>query len=197
MKTTSNFAFGQLMLRSTEATDLDFILASEQHRDNSLFIRQWSAEQHLAALEDANVGHFVILGPDDYRPIGHVILVGLNDPDLTLELRRIVITEKGRGYGRMAMRMIRAYAFEELACHRLWLDVMLYNKRAYKLYKSEGFKVEGIHRGAVRQGSRFLDVRVMSMLRREYYDRYQLQPRPTRLLPDCPCTGESGRLVIV
>ncbi len=195
MKTTSNFVFGPVMLRPTDAADLDFILAAEQHRDNSLFIRQWSLEQHRAALEDPNVGHFVIVSVADCQPIGHVIMVGLTDPDLTLELRRIVITKKGRGYGRQATRMIKAYAFEELAFHRLWLDVMLYNKRAFKLYKSEGFKVEGVHRGAIRQNNRFLDVKVMSILRHEYFTRYY-HHRPTRLLTDLICIEEAGRVVL-
>ena len=194
MKKACRFLFGPLMLRPSTDADLDFVLAAEQHRDNSLFIRQWSIQQHREAIEDPNIGHFIISGVSDCRPIGHAILVGLSDPDSSLELRRIVITDKGNGYGRQAMRMIKAYAFEELTFHRLWLDVALYNKRAYKLYRSEGFRVEGVHREAVRQGRRFIDVRVMSILRDEYIERGFY--RPTRLLTDSPCIEESGRVIL-
>ncbi len=185
---------GKVALRPTSPRDLEFVLASEQHRDNSLFVRQWSADQHLTAIEDPDIGHFMVLSTSCGEPVGYIILVGLENPDFSLELRRIVITKKGCGYGREAMRVVKSYAFENLNCHRLWLDVMLHNKRAFRLYKSEGFKAEGIHREAVRQGTRFLDVRVMSMLRDEYYERYYY--RPTRLLTDMVDMDECGKALI-
>lgn len=194
MKTLTNFVFGSVMLKPTTLCDLDFVLAAEQHRDNSLFIRQWSAIQHREAIENPDIGHFLVAGIGDCKPVGHVILVGLKNPDLALELRRVVITQKGHGYGRQTIRMIKAYAFEELIFHRLWLDVMLYNKRAFKLYKSEGFVEEGVHREAVRQGNRYIDVRVMSVLRGEYFERYYI--RPTRLLTDSFCVEESSGITV-
>ena len=194
MKTVSNFVHGPVMLRPTTAADLNFVLAAERHRDNTVFIRQWSIDRHLEALEDPNIGHFIVNSVSECKPVGYVILVGLEDSDLSLELRRIVIAKKGYGYGRQAMRMLKAYTFEELTFHRLWLDVMLHNSRASKLYKSEGFTVEGVHREAVRQGARFVDVKVMAVLRGEYFER--LYNRPTRLLTDSFCTEESERAIV-
>ena len=194
MKNLENFVFGAVMLRPTGPNDLDFVLAAEQHRDNSLFIRQWSAERHLQALADPDIGHFIITCASTGKRLGHVILVGLNDTDRSVELRRVVITEKGKGYGRQTIRMVKSFVFEKLVSHRLWLDVMLYNKRAFKLYKSEGFLVEGVHREAVRQGNRFVDVRVMSVLRDEYYRRFE--KRPTRLLTDSLSIEESSGITV-
>ena len=188
MKTGSNLTNNIITLRPTSAADLNFVIAAEQHRDNSLFVRQWSADQHLEALEDPNIGHFIIVSAYSGNPVGYVILMGLKDRDRSLELRRIVVTDKGKGFGRQAIRLVKAYAFEQLTCHRLWLDVMLYNKRAAKLYKSEGFTLEGVHREAVRLGNRYVDVRVMSILRGEYYERFY--HHQTRLLTDSPGAEE-------
>lgn len=189
MKTLNQYVYGSVLLRPTTYADLDFVLAAEQHRDNSVFVRQWSEDQHRRAIADPNVGHYIVKSIHGCKPVGYAILVGLNDHDLSLELRRIVITEKGHGYGRQTIRMIKSFAFEHLTVHRLWLDVMFFNKRAFKLYKSEGFTVEGVHREAVRQGNRYVDVKVMSMLRHEHFQRYY--HRPTRLLTDSPCIEES------
>ncbi|UCD62856.1 MAG: GNAT family N-acetyltransferase [Candidatus Zixiibacteriota bacterium] len=184
MNTSEHLQYGKVAFRATGPADLDFVLAVEQHPENLPFIRQWSTQQHRAAIEDPNVAHFVIENAFDYRPVGFVILVGVNDPDLSLELKRIVVSDKRFGFGRDAVRLVQFYAFEKLACHRLWLDVMKNNKRAYKLYKSEGFRNEGVHREAVRKGDRFVTVKVMSILRCEYMTCHIL--RHTRLRTDVP-----------
>ena len=64
----------------------------------------------------------------------------------SLEFRRIVITDKGKGYGRESLRLIKKMAFEELSAHRLWLDVKDHNLRARHVYEAEGFMVEGVLR---------------------------------------------------
>ena len=71
------------------------------------------------------------------------------------------------------------------------LDVMKDNKRAYKVYRSLGFSVEGIHRQAARLGSSFKDLMVMSVLRREYYSyRHRLEYAPPMAFPDGERPGE-------
>ena len=146
-------------------------------------------------MSDPNIGHFVVESVPGGRPVGHVILVGLENPDFCLELRRIVISKKSCGYGREALRLIKAYTFDTLTFHRLWLDVFINNKRAFKLYKSEGFTVEGLHREAVRYNDGFVDVKVMSILRSEYYGR--IEWRPTRIIGDVlDMSEQSGGLCI-
>ena len=194
MKAFKQLISGQVSLRTTEVSDLDFILTVEQHPDNTAFIRQWTKEQHLTALNNPDIGHFLVINARTCCPVGHVILAGLQSFDSSVEFRRLVISDKGCGYGRDAVRLVKIFAFEELTCHRLWLDVMLGNKRAYKLYRSEGFTAEGIHREAVRHRSGFADVRVMSILRNEYFGR--LYQRPTRLMTDVMCVEEAGEVII-
>jgi RimJ/RimL family protein N-acetyltransferase len=47
----------------------------------------------------------------------------LADKNQSVEFRRIIVTEKNKGYGREALRLIKQLAFERLNAHRLWLDV--------------------------------------------------------------------------
>lgn len=169
MNTLKIQSHGRITFRPTAVTDLDFVLENERHPENNRFIRQWSPQQHLDALDNPNIGHFIIETTEGRKAVGHLILVGLTDTDLSLEFRRIVIAEKKRGYGGDAVRQVMRLAFEQLSFHRLWLDVMKDNRRAYKLYRSLGFSVEGIHRQAARQGNSFKDLMVMSVLRREYF----------------------------
>lgn len=159
---------GEIELRATTKRDIDFVVESEQHPDNAPFIRLWPHAQHKAALADRNIGHFIVQEVNTPKRLGHVILVGMKNPDLSLEFKRIVIREKGRSFGRAAIRIIKTLTFERLKFHRLWLEVVEDNKRAKSLYESEGFITEGVHREALRQGDTFRSLVVMSMLAGEY-----------------------------
>lgn len=165
---TKNDQSNSISIRATIEADLDMIIGIERSKENVPYIRQWSWEKHLEAITDKNIGHFVIQSPNDERIIGYIILIGQENPDKAVEFKRIVINEKGNGYGRAAVRFIKKYVFEELGFHRLWLEVLENNNRAYQLYKSEGFIDEGVHRESLRQGEKYLSLIVMSMLKHEY-----------------------------
>lgn len=75
--------------------------------------------------------------------IGYIILAGLLDSNQSIEFRRIVITEKGRGYGKATVEIVKKLAFETYHAHRLWLDVKIQNHRAQEIYRGAGFMVEG------------------------------------------------------
>jgi RimJ/RimL family protein N-acetyltransferase len=160
--------FNSISIRPTIESDVDVILAMERSDENAPYIRQWPREKHLEAISDNNIGHFVIQSADDGRIVGYIILIGLENHDKGVEFKRIVINEKGNGYGRSGVKFIKKYVFEELSFHRLWLEVLENNNRAYQLYKSEGFRDEGVHRESLRQGEKYLSLIVMSMLGNEY-----------------------------
>ena len=157
-----------IRFRPTRREDLDYVMAQETHDENSAYIRHWTREKHLSTLSDPNFGHFIVETIEDQRPVGFVILIGVQEPDGNLEFKRLAISEKGNGYGRHAVRLIKQFAFDQTNTHRLWLEVVENNDRAFKLYESEGFVTEGTHReSAVMRGQR-VSLIVMSMLLREY-----------------------------
>lgn len=166
--TPKNSTIDKISSRLTIPSDIENIIKMERDADNVPFIRQWSADKHYAAIGDANIAHLVIETSNEKRIIGYAILIGLENQDKSVEFKRLVINEKGKGYGRKAMRMIKKYAFENLKVHRLWLEVLENNSRAFQLYKSEGFIIEGTHRESMRQGEKFLSLIVMSQLSHEY-----------------------------
>jgi diamine N-acetyltransferase len=81
-------------------------------------------------LIDLDIAHPIVERWSDAQPIGYSILAGPNNVHQSLEFRRIVITDKGHGYGRAAVRFVKQLAFEQYRAHRLWFDVRAYNQRA-------------------------------------------------------------------
>lgn len=131
-----------MKLRRTQTSDLAFIHAAEHDVANSLFITPWDKERHEKLLVDKNTFHAIILD-DDGRSVGFVFVNGLQRIDHVLELKRVVVTDKGRGFGRATIRAVRDLAFGEWGGQRLWLDVRDFNEGARRLYESEGFRLEG------------------------------------------------------
>jgi diamine N-acetyltransferase len=154
-------------VRPTTVADLEYVLTAEHAPENSVFVMPWTREQHGAALSDPDLMHRIVEDADG-RTVGYVLLAGLASPHRSIELRRIVITEKGRGHGRAALRALQGLAFTELGAHRFWLDVKDHNTRARALYAEEGFVVEGCLRECLVTPSGFDSLYIMSMLEHEH-----------------------------
>lgn len=156
-------------MRTARSGDIDYIVSMELDLENASFINHWSAEKHLAALQDDDQLHLIIETAAGKR-IGFVMMAGIQNDSKSIELRRIAIAEKGRGYGREALRMLKRYAFLERRCHRLWLDVKEGNVRARQLYESEGFIQEGVLRECDLYEGVYHSMVIMSILEDEYQD---------------------------
>jgi len=157
----------ELLIRKTLKSDIDTIVSIEKDNENSQFIFPNSKEEHHNLLTDRNVEHLVLKSANN-ETIGFVILVGLKNINKSIELRRIVLKEKGKGFGRMTIKELKRHCFEKLNSHRLWLDVLETNERAKYLYLSEGFKEEGTLRDAVLIKGKFNNLILMSILKDEY-----------------------------
>lgn len=101
--------------------------------------------------------------------IGFLLLAGRASAHQSVEFRRIVIAEKGKGYGKEALKLVKQLVFEQWQAHRLWLDVFDHNQRARQVYASEGFVEEGILRECVLRGEHFESLVMMSLLAHEYF----------------------------
>ena len=168
-----------LSLRPTLLSDLDFVISVESDQRNLPFITPWERTQHEGAVRFPDFRHFIIEAGDDAgHGDGFVILQGCRNPHRSVELKRLVLQSKGRGFGRQCVRLLKRMAFRDLHAHRFWLDVKQLNTRALALYASEGFVEEGRLRESVRISSDTADgydsLVVMSMLDREYQARVAL-----------------------
>jgi diamine N-acetyltransferase len=155
----------ELRLRPTRAGDLDFVVAAEADPDNAPFLAPSPRAEHEGFLGDPLQRH--LIAEAGGRAVGFALL-RLHPEDRAVELRRIAVTEKGRGYGRATLELAIRAAFEEHGAHRLWLDVKPHNERARSLYRSAGFVEEGLLRDALYYDGRFESLIVMSILRHEW-----------------------------
>ena len=158
----------EIDLRRTTENDLPYVLSAEGDDDSRRFIAVWPEEQHRAALDDTNMEHLIIESKPNSQAIGFVILAGLQGEHRSIEFMRIVVTAKGKGYGRAAVRAIKRHAFETLSAHRLWLDVKEQNTRARAVYDKAGFRYEGTLRECLKGPKGFESLVVMSVLEQEY-----------------------------
>jgi diamine N-acetyltransferase len=161
----------RVRLRPTMSSDIEFVLTLEGDPANLPFITPWERTQHEAAIRFPDFRHFIVEGGPGLDAVGFVILIGCRSQHQSLELKRMVVGNKGAGYGRAALRVAKKVAFDDLHAHRLWLDVKEGNGRAQALYDSEGFVVEGRLREAVKVAGGFESLVVMSMLQSEFAAR--------------------------
>lgn len=156
----------RVRLRVTRPNDLDFVLEAENHPDNRDYVTQWTKEQHRKAVEGTDSVHVIIEA--DLEPSGYMILSGLNNPARSIELLRLVVTEKGKGIGRDVLKLAKRCAFTRWNAHRLWLDVRSNNPLARGLYESEGFQVEGTLRDCLIIDGQYVSVTILSILEHEF-----------------------------
>ncbi|MDQ5948395.1 MAG: N-acetyltransferase protein [Pseudomonadota bacterium] len=180
-----------IILRKTTAADLDFVSAAESHPDNCNYVYQWSPVEHLAALSDPNLAHYVIEDSHTHEFLGYIILDEVQNSSHSINLRRLVVTVKNRGIGRLALEAIKQIAFEELAAHRLWLDVFSDNLRAYQLYQKVGFIQEGLLRESYLRNGVYASQYLMAILSTEYFVMRQ------HLLRCFGTTAETGNCALV
>jgi diamine N-acetyltransferase len=158
----------QILIRETNAEDLDWVLETEGHPDNREYVYNWPRKRHLECIASSDERHFVIERTTDKSRVGYIILSGLDSEHEVISFDRITIAQKGAGYGRQAVRLIKKLCFETYGCHRLWLDVFDFNPQARRLYESEGFTYEGTLRDCKKRNDRYLSMHVLSMLAPEY-----------------------------
>ena len=157
----------RLYLMEAKESDINMIMEIENHKDNRDFIWQGTYEQHLSEINDEN--HLLLkFEKSEDRGIAGYCLIGLDRHSERFELRRIAITEKGKGYGREAIKALMDYAFTELGMNKFWLDVYPDNKVGISLYESLGLKKEGVLRQSYKSERGYLDQVLYSMLRSEY-----------------------------
>lgn len=100
-----------IRLRPTRPDDVAFVREVESAPDNRDHVEQWSAEEHLTALEADHTVHLIIENEDRDR-VGYVVLEGLKSPDKAMLLRRIVVGRKREHIGDRAMTATERYCFD-------------------------------------------------------------------------------------
>ena len=157
----------RLLIIEAVESEIDAIMEIESHKDNRNFIWIGTFEEHKAEIDDKNHLLLVFKRKEDLAIIGYA-LIRLDYKSEIFELRRIAISEKGKGYGKETMLAILKYAFEERNTNRFWLDVYPDNTIGIQLYESLGMHRDGVLRQNYKAERGYLDQIIYSMLRSEY-----------------------------
>ena len=156
-----------LFFEATEQ-DVKWCLMQEDLPENRAFLSTYNLEKFLEAVHHPDLRLYLLKEKNTGNQMGFVLLAGLESPNLSLEIRKILIIEKGKGYGRTVLQSLKKFCFETLCFHRLWLDVFEENERGLHLYQSEGFQVEGRLRECVLHAGTFTSLFLLSVLENEY-----------------------------
>jgi len=136
-------------LRPTEPEDLDFVLAAEADPEAVPNIGPRTRARHLSALSNPDEDHLIVLA--EGRPVGFALLTDLTGSNRNVEIHTIVISDRGKGFGQAAIRLLLDRAFDVHGAHRVWLDAVGANARARHIYEKAGFTYEGAWREAWRR----------------------------------------------
>jgi diamine N-acetyltransferase len=158
-----------MTLRRGTVEDLSYILGLERTFRELGFVGGDDITVHQRRLADPDCWYCIV--ETESRRAGYAILRGLTSVNGSVELKRIAISEPGRGLGRRLLEAILKKAFDEFSAHRIWLDVFTENSRARHVYRSVGFVEEGVLRECVKHGDTYRSLVLMSMLESEYQGR--------------------------
>lgn len=157
----------RLLIMEAVESEIDRIIELESHKDNRDFLWIGTYEEHKAEIADKNHRLLVFKRKDDLMIVGYA-LIRLDYKSEVLELRRIAISEKGKGYGKEGMEALLNYAFKEQNINRFWLDVYPDNTIGIQLYESLGMHCDGVLRQNYKSDRGYLDQIIYSMLKSEY-----------------------------
>lgn len=157
-----------LYLVEAKEEDIKDIMDMETHEENRNFIWQGTYEQHLNEILDKNCLLLIFKRKEDNLTIGFALNY-LDFKSEKFELRRIAVADKGKGYGKEVLNALIKYTFEDLNFNKFWLDVYPDNVIGIRLYESVGMYCEGILRENYKSERGYLDQKIYSILKSEYY----------------------------
>ena len=126
----------ELLVCDAKREELGRICEMEQGEARN-FIIPYPLNRHQAEFARPDVVYKSIWRGGQH--IGFLILV-LDSDARSVEFRRIVVTEPGRGYGKRVVGMIDDICRHELGRARVWLDVFETNERARHVYEQCGYR---------------------------------------------------------
>ena len=162
----------RLLLRRADAADVDYICALQEAKENRDYIVPFSRADHETIITQGKAAMDIIVEErESAERVGYLHVTGLLLASKEQEWTHVVIAKKGLGYGHEAMKLLKAWAFDDMGAHRAWLDCKDYNARALHLYESEGMVREALIRETILHRGVYENLVVLGILDREYRTR--------------------------
>ncbi len=124
------------LTRASDA-DADYFAAMEQEPDTREYIIPYTALDHREKIRDSSLVYLKI--EERGSTVGFIIL-RLEPDGRSVEFRRIVVSEKGRGIGQAALISMEEFCLTRLGRSRIWLDVFEHNLRGQHVYQKLGYR---------------------------------------------------------
>ncbi len=167
----------KVYLRSPEPGDEKIIALSENHpdpRETLFYALPVSNDEYVERIQnykkDSRIIFFTVCSVSPDTPIGCTAFFRI-DWVGRMATFYIAIAEKenwSKGFGKETTQLMVDYAFETLNLNRIQLHVTVENKRAVKVYKDIGFKIEGTMKQAMFHQNHYSDFYLMAMLKKEW-----------------------------
>ncbi|NLY81584.1 MAG: GNAT family N-acetyltransferase [Clostridiales bacterium] len=172
-----------LLLRNTELSDCKCFYHWEKDPEIIEYLSidkdiQYEdvVKDFVLASIDPEMLMFTILSKSENTPIGRIIISRIASKEKSLDITKLYIGKKnyqGKGHGIELMEAMLQYVFFDLNMERVTLDYYVNNRRAELLYNKLGFKSEGVLRNSTIKDGKYYDLKLMSMLRNEYFSLYK------------------------
>jgi len=131
----------KVKLRKACILDSEFIRNTELLPDNSPWVANWPLHWRIRKFGDKDFLQTVI-ETNDGIPVGFIIFRDMQNKSEQIELKRIALVEKGKGYGKEALYLAQKLAFEMFRTKKLYLHTKPENTRAQAIYTHVGFTAE-------------------------------------------------------
>jgi GNAT superfamily N-acetyltransferase len=124
-------------LRQSRIEELDFFHVMEQDADTSAFILPYSLQRHRREFERAEITYLSVYA---HGKLSGFFILKLDSDQDSVEFRRVVIANKGLGFGQPAITAMEEYCRDQLMRNRVWLDVFEFNLRGRHIYEKLGYQ---------------------------------------------------------
>ena len=126
-----------IVLEKSKREDLSRFHNLEKDNDVIRNVTGNSLAEHNRLFQKENIFYLNILNNSD--TIGFILL-NHEIANHSVEFRRIVIKDRNRGFGQIAVRAMESFCKDKLKANRIWLDVFDYNKRGQHIYEKLGYQ---------------------------------------------------------
>jgi len=173
---------GRVLLRPLREADHNLLAKWAQEEEIEHTLSRRLLMQLVARMDDrtilpwSNQQVFMVCSENE-EPVGLICLLNIRPEIGQAETAKLLgePAARGKGYATAASRLLLAYAFNELSLCRVYLQTAGFNLHNIKLNEKVGFMFEGILRNSDKISDKLVDIVIMSILSREFFQRYRVE----------------------
>jgi len=128
-------------------------------------IKQWYQSRN----QQADRLDLAIVERQSESLVGEIVFNDFDETTINVNFRILIGSSgRGKGLGTESIALFLRYGFEVLGLHKVELDVYSFNPRAEKVYRKNGFVLEGVKREDFQYNGTYIDTKLFGMLKSDY-----------------------------